>query len=325
MTVGPLVSIVMAAHNSARTIGAAISSVLTQTHDHLELLVVDDGSQDETALLAQAFEDRRVTVIRQPQAGAAVARNNALKQVHGELVTFLDSDDMLFDTHLTALIGCWDGRAGRLVTANSYWLLPGGIDASHTRHKGRFPARGSQRLSLLEQNFLSPMTLFPRTLLDVVHGFDTSLVRSEDWDFWMRAVFANYEVVHQPRPLSLFRWNGGTMSTDTDLVDDSERIVLRKAIDHLVLTAAERAYVERRLTTESPRRLGSQGDAALRRGDYRVASQKYTAAASLLPSEQMLVWKARVLRPAPAVTGRLLRARQLRREAVLGFEPSFDH
>ncbi len=321
----PLVSVVMAAHNSAATIGASVASVLWQSYEHWELVVVDDGSTDETAQIVAAFRDRRVSLHSQENAGAGAARNRGMTKSGGELITFLDSDDIMFGTHLEALVAAHSGRARVVATANSYWLLPGGIDPRHTRHKGRFPELRRQRQALLEQNYLSPMSLFDRRLVEQIGGFDTSLARSEDWDFWLRAVFAGYTVVHQPRPLSLFRWGQSSMSTARDLVFQSEQVILERMYERDDLTAQERAYLARRLASPPPRKLGNQGDAALRAGRYQEAARLLSLAAELSPSETMLVQKARVLAAAPSLVGPLLRHRQQQREAQLAFDPDFEH
>jgi hypothetical protein len=321
----PRVTVVMAAYNSAATIGAAISSVLWQTYPDLDLVVVDDGSTDATARIVASFNDSRITLLKQSNAGAGAARNRGMLAADGELLTFLDSDDILFDRHVDALLATWAHGARIIATANSYWLLPGGIDTSHTTHKGRFPAANAQRLSLLEQNFLSPMSLFSRRLFDEIGGFDTTLPRSEDWDFWLRAVFAGYRVVHQSVPLSLFRWSASSLSTDTEAVFAADRAILERMQARDDLTGAERTYLTRRMASPPPRLLGNLGDAELRDRNYAAAARNYRAAALLIPSETMLNRKARLMRPAPGLVGPLLRRRQLRREKALGFDARFDH
>jgi glycosyltransferase involved in cell wall biosynthesis len=321
----PRVSVVMAAFNSAATVGAAVSSVLWQTYPDVELVVVDDGSHDATADIVAGFRDPRVHLVRQANAGAANARNAGLALASGELISFLDSDDLIFARHIEALVAAWAGDRKVIATANSYWLLPGGIDPAHTRHKGRFPTGPTQRLSLIEQNFLSPMSLFHRSLLEDVGPFDPELRRSEDWEFWLRAVFAGYRVVHQPRPLSLFSWSPSTMSTARALVQESELTILRRLAARSDLTAREQAYLARRLACPFPRELANRGDAALRERRYAESARDYAGAAELLPSETRLVRKARLMGAAPRIVGPLLRSRQLRRESALGFDPSFEH
>jgi glycosyltransferase involved in cell wall biosynthesis len=317
--VKPLVSIVMAAHQAATTIGAAAASVVWQTYRPLELIVIDDGSTDQTAAIAEAHGEP-VRVLRQPQGGAAAARNAGLAAARGELITFCDADDLLFESHIRALVETLDRAGGGIATANSYWWLPGGIHPSKKRYKGGFPSPERQRLAILEQNFVSTMSMFPRTLIDQIGGFDERRLSGEDWDFWLRAIYAGHRVALQSQPLSLYRWGTKGISSNWAAMDAAIEEIFVELEDRFELTEEERAYVRRRRAGRGPQQLSRDGDDALRAGRYREAARAYREAASLCPSERMLVWKARVLTPTPRLTGPLVRARQLRIEKSLGME-----
>lgn len=321
MTTPLLVSVVMPAYNRRVVVGAAVASVLWQTHGHLELIVVDDGSSDGTSEVAASYGDPRLVLVRQTNAGAGAARNTGLKRATGDVIAFVDSDDLLFPNYLDAMISTWR-RHGGIVTANAYWLFPGGISARKTRHKGRFPPPREQRLALLQQNFVSTMSLFPRRMLADIGMFDVTLARNEDWDLWLRAVFAGYRVTHQPLPLALYRWTGFSLSTDLELVFTEETAILRRMAERPDLLPPEREYLERRLRHLPPRQLAIRADAAMRTGQYREAASLYREAAELCTSETMLVRKARLLGAAAPLVGPILRHRQLRREAALGMDPA---
>jgi glycosyltransferase involved in cell wall biosynthesis len=313
--VSPRVSVVMAAYQADATVGAAVESVLWQTYDDRELIVIDDGSTDRTSGIVEAHPD--VRLIRQENAGPAAARNRGLREATGELVAFLDADDLLFDQHLAALVRTYD-RVGGIVTPNSFWLLPGGIHPDRTRYRGRFPRPEWQRRAILEQNFVSIMSLFPRAIADNVGLFVEDLRHAEDWDFWMRAIFAGHRVSLQPKPLSLYRWGVTGLSAAREEMDRAVADVLRRAEERLPLDHEERAYVRRRLSGPGPRELARLGDEALRLGRYGDAARHYRRAAALDSSERRLVWKARVMSAAPPLAGPIVRARQLRIERQLG-------
>lgn len=97
-----MVTVVMACHNAARTLDAAISSVLTQTLGALELIVVDDGSCDNSASIVRehARRDARVLLVSQTNAGPSQARNRGVAQARGQLIAFIDADDQWLPTHL---------------------------------------------------------------------------------------------------------------------------------------------------------------------------------------------------------------------------------
>jgi glycosyltransferase involved in cell wall biosynthesis len=314
--VSPRVSVVTPAFTAERTIGAAVSSVLAQTYRDLELVVVDDGSTDATAAIVAAHPGP-VRLVRQENAGVAAARNRGIEEAEGELIAFCDADDVLFPEHVEQLVQLWDVRGG-IATANSYWLLPGGIHRSHKRYKGGFPKPDEQRRAILEQNFVSPLSLFPRALVGEIGGFPVERRRAEDWHFWIRAILARHRVSLQPKPSALYRWGAESLSADRDAMDADIEAIYRELAERDDLTQSERTYVQRRLAGPSPRELGRAGDRALRERRYRDAARAYRDAALLVPSERMLRWKARVLGPAPRLVGPLVRARQVRLERALG-------
>jgi hypothetical protein len=315
----PRVSVVMPAYNAAATVGAAVSTVLAQTYADFELVLVDDGSVDATGAIAGAHEGP-VRVVRQENGGVAAARNRGIDEAGGELVAFCDADDLWFAQHLEALVDAYDAVDGRrIATANSYWLFPGGIDPSKVRYRGAFPEPARQRVAILEQNFVNTMSLFPRSLVAEIGPFDVGRRRAEDWDFWLRAIYAGYCIVLQRRPLALYRWGTEGLSSDYAQMDVDIEEILRLTAARPDLRSDERSYLDRRLSGPAPRELSRQGDEALRAGRYAEAASLLRDAAMLVPSERPLVWKARALRVAPPLVGRVLRARQRRIEGSVGF------
>jgi glycosyltransferase involved in cell wall biosynthesis len=309
------VSVVIPAFDAEATVGAAVSSVLWQTYRDFEVVVLDDGSRDATGAIASSFP-KPVRVVSQENAGVAAARNRGIEEAQGGLIAFCDADDVLLPQHLEALVAVHDGHGG-IATSNCYWLYPGGIHAARTRYKGRFPSPDQQRRAILEQNFVSTMSLFPKALLDEIGPFDTELQVAEDWDFWLRAIFAGHRVALQPKPLALYR-RGTGLSVDERRMDEHGEAVLQKALARDDLSSEERAYVKRRLAGPGPAELGRKGDDALRARDYGEAARRYREAAALAPSEPALLWKARVMRLAPRLVGPLVRARQVRIESRTG-------
>jgi glycosyltransferase involved in cell wall biosynthesis len=314
----PRVSVVIPAFDAENTVGAAISSVLWQTYRDFEAVVADDGSTDATGAIAASFP-APVRVVTQSNRGVAAARNLGIAEARGELIAFCDADDVLLPGHLEALLEVYD-RNGGIATANHYWLLPGGIHPSKQRYKGGFPVPQRQRQAILEQNFVSTMSVFPKVLTDEIGPFNEERRVAEDWDFWLRAIFAGQRVSLQPRPLALYRWGDTGLSTRREEMDAQIEALLRAAAQRERLTEPEQAYLKRRLEGPDPRRLIREGDDALRRGRYPEAARRLREAAELCPSERRLVWKSRSLRLAPRLVGPLIRHRQDRIERQLGFE-----
>jgi glycosyltransferase involved in cell wall biosynthesis len=306
----------MAAHQAERTIGAAVASVLWQTYDDLELVVVDDGSTDATAGIAEAHAGP-VRVVRREHGGVSAARNRLLEEARGELVTFCDADDLLFPRHVEALVEAWE-RDGGIVTANAWLLFPGGIQPGRTRFRGRYPPPERQRRAILEQNVVSIMSILPRTLAAELGPFREDLRTAEDWDFWIRAVLAGTRLSLQPEPLACVRWGATGLTAAREQMDADAVAVLRGIAERDDLTEDERAYLRRRLSAPGPRELARSAEVALREGRYGEAARDFRRAAALVPSERPLVWKARALSLAPPLAGRLARARQARIDRRLG-------
>jgi glycosyltransferase involved in cell wall biosynthesis len=314
--VNPRVSVVMPAFQAEAWIGEAVSSVLAQTYRDLELVVVDDGSTDATPQMV-ASREGPIKLVTQPNAGVGAARNRGIAEARGRLVAFCDADDFLLPDHVMALVNMFD-RTGDIVTSNPFVLFPSGIAPRRRLHRIRFPPPHRQRLAILEQNFVSTMSLFPRAMVDVIGPFAEHRRRAEDWDFWIRAIFAGYRVALQPKPLSFYRWTSTGLSAGESQMDSEDVAILRDVASRLPLTPDERRYVERRLSHPPPRELARRADGALTEGRYAEAARYYLEAASLCPSERPLVWKARLMDLAPHVAGPILRNRHVRLEQTLG-------
>lgn len=111
----PLVSIIMPAYNADRTIARAIDSVLKQTYTNIELLIVNDGSKDNTVNVVRQYNDSRVNLITQSNSGPSVARNTGLEKVKGDYVAFIDSDDWYENDYVERLVSSMTTTHSQLV------------------------------------------------------------------------------------------------------------------------------------------------------------------------------------------------------------------
>lgn len=305
----PAVSIVMPALDAAPTIGAAVAGVLWQDDVDLELVVVDDGSTDGTGAVVEAIGDPRVRLIRQDNAGPGAARNAGIAVAEAPLIALCDADDILLPRHLSSLIEVHREHGG-IATANAWMLRPDGIITKRrVRHRGRFPVVEDQRLAILQENFVSTMSLFPTSLAERLGGFDETLPLAEDWDFWIRAVLEGARVSHQPHPRALYNRLRPSLSSDTDLMTVATRTVLEKVAARDDLRPDERAYLDTRLDRGSPADHARAAREALMAGRWPAAASSYQEAARLNPRSPHLRARALALRLAPRVAGPLLRRR----------------
>lgn len=120
----PLVSIIIPAYNTAPYVFRAIESSLRQTHPNIEVLVIDDGSTDDTLRVAESYaeKDKRVRVFHQENAGVSAARNHGIREAHGEYLMFLDSDDWLEDEAVEILLDAQMKYPDKLIMANYYMV-----------------------------------------------------------------------------------------------------------------------------------------------------------------------------------------------------------
>ena len=217
----PLVSVVIPSFNHARYLGQAVGSVLEQTHRDLELVVVDDGSTDESREILRTFRDPRIRVELQENAGAHAAINRGLALSRGELLAILNSDDRFAPQRLARAVaafevepslGLWGshieviGRRGEhLGTKEGFKnLLP--VPLEHPARS--FQVEPDLRLNLLLSNYWSTTSnfVFRRNLLEAVGGME-NLRFAHDWDFAFRAM-RSAPAHLEPEPLLQYRLHG---------------------------------------------------------------------------------------------------------------------
>jgi glycosyltransferase involved in cell wall biosynthesis len=180
---GPLVSIIMPVWNRAGSIAAAVRSVLAQTYSSWELLIVDDGSDDETAKVVETFlADGRVRLFRQPHAGHCVARNRGLRESRGAIIAYLDSDVVWFPGNLQAIVAALESHRDR----NSAY---GACLYDDQRHDFACILAGPldpERLLNGRMNIDLNMFVHRRVLTERHGGFDERLTRHVDCDLILR-------------------------------------------------------------------------------------------------------------------------------------------
>ena len=200
----PSVSVVIPTYNLATFLPGAVEGVRAQGWDDLEIIVVDDGSTDETAgaLESLAKENASLRWFRQENAGAAAARNRGIEESRGEFVAFLDADDLWLPGKLDAQ---FEALANKPEASFSYTDVtlrhPEGVDEDLACGIPGQPLL----LQLLGGNlFATPTVLVRRECFKEVGLFDASLRTGEDWDMWMRLA-AHFEHVRVARPLTVIR------------------------------------------------------------------------------------------------------------------------
>ena len=187
MTNPPQVSVVIPAYNRAYIVGRAIRSVVAQTFREWELIVVDDGSVDDTQHIAKAFGEPRIRYLRHARRrGPSAARNTGIHAARGAYVSFLDSDDEWFEGKLASEVALFESAGERVGLVYTGKML---VDEHERLHMVRMPrVEGRVHGELLEWDFIGSCSRVSvrKSVLDSVGGFDETLDLCEDWDLWLR-------------------------------------------------------------------------------------------------------------------------------------------
>ena len=225
----PLVSVVIPTYNNAGLVGEAVESVLAQTYRRKEIIVVDDGSTDGTAARLEKFGSM-MTLIRQEHLGPPAARNAGIRKCSGELVGFLDSDDLWMPEKLERCVPMFEKSPGAGVVYTALRIHE--IDTGQRYRLPQYSLSGSIARDLfLECRGVNTSTLLVRrSCFDVVGLFDEELFRAQDWDLMVRLAEA-FEYVHVPEVLTERRLHRGSLSvTHRHLYKKYNLRVLEKAL-----------------------------------------------------------------------------------------------
>jgi glycosyltransferase involved in cell wall biosynthesis len=236
----PLVSVIIPTLNRAGLVGEAITSVLAQHYARVELLVVDDGSSDATPAVVEAFGPV-LTYIRQAHAGVSAARNRGVAAARGELIAFLDSDDLWLPGKVTAQVALLQEQPQTQACYTDEIWIRHGVRVNqkdiHQKHAGWI------FLPSLPRCIISPSSIMlRRTLWDRLGGFDESLPACEDYDLWLRLT-VTVPVLLLPEPLIVKRGGHADQLSRCVPVLDQYRITALEKILAAPLTVPQRQAV----------------------------------------------------------------------------------
>jgi len=181
----PVVSIVIPSYNRAHVLPRAINSILAQTFQDFEIIVVDDCSKDNTDELMKSFLDPRICYVKHSQnKGGNAARNTGIRESRGELVAFLDSDDEWLPTKLEKQLRLFDQPGVGLVYCGFIYTEAGSNEQQLCLTK----LSTAYREDLLISNFVGTTSaaVVRKSFLDEIQGFDEELKSCQDWDLYLR-------------------------------------------------------------------------------------------------------------------------------------------
>ena len=219
-----MVSVIIPAYNAAEWIGETLQSVLAQSFRDLEIIVVDDGSIDDTVSVTKAF-GKGVKLIRKPHSGKSASRNAGIYAAQGEYIAFIDADDLWLPEKLELQLQMFSRNP------NLGWVYSDGylFEDKSTKNSMTFGSishlyNGNILCPLLLRDFIpSPTPVIRRELLDEIGCFDETLLRNEpeDWDMWLR-IAARYPIGFVNHPLVRNRLHPNSLTAREGVVDTLE-------------------------------------------------------------------------------------------------------
>ena len=274
----PGVSVIMPAYNVAAYIGEAIESVIAQTFTDWELIIIDDGSPDESGAIADSYAegDARIRVVRQENGGLSAARNHGLRVARGELVALLDSDDLWHPSFLAAQVALLQQHPEIDIVTGNAWNLGGWRDGTPWRAYPDPRPQPSLVEILRDEEAVFIMSVVRRRVFDVVEGFDETLRSNEDYHFWLRAALAGFRFMRNDRPLGYYRRRDSSLSASDVRMMRGILKAYEKFRPLLAPMPAERAILDAQVARFQGELLAAEARDAIASGQINIAANRLT-------------------------------------------------
>lgn len=214
MPTDPAVSIIIPAYNSAPFLAETLGSAFAQTYRDFEIIVVNDGSTDNTDEVISEFQDR-IVYVKQPNRGVMAARNTGLKAARGRFIALLDSDDLLLPNFLEVLVGMLEADSSLSVA------YPNARYFGWPKHDGKlhqdvFPVAEPISFDrvLRRECYIFGLLVFRREVIEAVGNYDENLEGqgAEDFELWLRMLRHGFRFKFTTEVLALYRWRQDSLS-----------------------------------------------------------------------------------------------------------------
>lgn len=219
----PLVSVIIPCYNHGKYLPDAIQSVYSQNHPQIEIIVVDDGSIDNTRSVC--LEHPKVTYIYQQNSGLSAARNTGIKHSKGEYLVFLDADDWLLDKAVSNNLEVLLKDADIAFVSGGHQVC---YEDTHHSKIVQYEINENHYCRLLEGNYIGmhATVMYRRWVFDTFM-FDTSLPYCEDYDLYLR-IARKYKVSHHTKLIAAYRMHSSNMSANQSIMLQYTLLVLNK-------------------------------------------------------------------------------------------------
>jgi glycosyltransferase involved in cell wall biosynthesis len=272
---GPAFSVIVPAYNEETHLAEAVRSALNQTRGDFELVIVDDGSEDDTPRVGRDLAaDPRVTYLRQENRGLSAARNAGIAATSAPLVSFLDSDDLWLPGYLEAMGQALEKRPGAAIAYCDAWWVD--VETGRFRRQSALsmndppqdPPRDADAFAtrLMRGNFIFVSATVRREALEAAGPFDTDLSACEDYDMWLRILAGGDGAVRAGDRLAVKRDRLRSMSRAEENMVRNLREVCRRAALNEGLPESAREIARQRNEALEAESKGRRKISAIARG-----------------------------------------------------------
>lgn len=208
------VSIIIPCYNSEKYIGESIESALNQTYKNIEVVVVNDGSTDNTENIIQSNFIDRVTYIQQPNLGAAAARNKGISLAKGEWILTLDSDDYINPYYIEDALLLIENEK-TLITSRAFFTDKNLNLIDKIYPSGDIFNENINLKNMVKHNLVVTTSLFSKNMWKISGGYNEYLYRAEDWEFWTNLISCGAKVkwLKEREPYFKYRTHGESKSS----------------------------------------------------------------------------------------------------------------
>lgn len=229
----PKVSVIIPTYNRAHLISRAIQSVLDQTYQDFEIIIVDDGSRDKTEQIVKNFNDNRLRFIRHNKnKGASAARNTGIKAAKGEYISFQDSDDEWFPDKLELQITAFNNVSAEVGIVYSGFYRIEGDNKVYIPTSISVKKEGNIHNELLRRNFIgTPAVLVKKECFENVKYFDEKMPALEDWELWIElSKYYQFKYINKPL-LNSYSTPNSVNTNQKNLLEAREMILANHSND----------------------------------------------------------------------------------------------
>jgi glycosyltransferase involved in cell wall biosynthesis len=228
----PRVSVIIPVYNGAVDLPAAVDSALCQHSCDVEVVVVNDGSTDETAKVMDGYGDRIVAVHQKNlgSGGLSRTRNNGVATSTGEWIAFLDHDDIWEPTKLQQQLKVAQSTSADVIYTNARNF--GDVDrVADLRSDPEAMLEGDLFEALLMDNFIvMSSAMMKKSLFDQVGGLTESPILAEDWDLWLKSAACGSKFAVVRDPVTLYRWRAGSFSKNHERMRQLRILAVEQAL-----------------------------------------------------------------------------------------------